>query len=834
MAEAPKPDPATTPTAASAPTILAGGPISPGAPLGMGAEVGGYRIESLLGEGGMGVVYLARQERPDRLVALKLLRSDLTVPRLLRRFEHEAEILGRLQHPGIAQIFEAGTFQSPAGPRPFFAMEYVRGSDVKAFASRAGLDTRARVELMVAICEAVQHAHQNGVIHRDLKPGNILVDTAGQPKILDFGVARLADPEQTAHSVVTEHGQLVGTIPYMSPEQVGEDTAAIDTRSDVYTLGVILHELLCGQLPHNFGRFSLPEMARVIREEPPERLSTVNPALGGDLENIVLKALEKDRERRYASAADLAADLGRVLRDEPVLARPASTWYQFRKFAKRRRALVAGASATLLALVVGVIGTSYGLLEARRQRDEALAAGARETTQREIAEAVNQFLNTDLLGAVEPAASDVAGRGKDVSMRAVLDEASRRIDAAGAVGGRFVDKPTVEAAIRVQLTNTYAKLGEMDAARVHAERALALRQQHLGPTDQSTLEAAGNLAVVFEQLGRFEEAEVLNRRNVEAFERVRGKDHPETITARNNLGSSLQSMGRLAEAEPVYRACVESAERAFGAEHPETLFYKCNLGGLLSDLGRERDAEPLLRASMDGFRKARGPDDPETIWAMGRLANTLTSLDQADEAGKLYQAALEARRKVLGPGHPETLITLNNYGWWLHQQGRFEESAAVHREGAQRRTAILGPEHPTTLASLNNLGSAMQQLGKLDEAEAIFRDILTRRMAVLGPTHPDTLSTINNLGSLCSARARTDEAAALFRRAFDGYRQTLGDDHTITATLKMNLAAALLMLNQREEAASLVREALATRRKLLPPGHADIAKAQELLRESGG
>src|SRR5262245_50444136 len=315
--------------------------------------IGRYRILGLIGEGGMGSVYEAEQEHPRRTVALKIIKLGMTSPELLRRFEQESQALGRLQHPGIAQIFEAGTVDTGFGPQPYFAMELIRGRSLWDYAESHHLNTNRRLEIMVKICDAVHHAHQRGLIHRDLKPGNILVDETGQPKILDFGVARVTDSDARA-TLETDLGQLVGTLAYMSPEQTLADPLDIDTRSDVYSLGVILYELLAGHLPYNIGK-NLHEAIRVVREEDPAQLGAANRAFRGDIETIVAKALEKDRTRRYASSAELAADIQRYLNNEPIVARRPSATYQFQKFARRNRALVAGVAAVVLVLVAGVI-----------------------------------------------------------------------------------------------------------------------------------------------------------------------------------------------------------------------------------------------------------------------------------------------------------------------------------------------------------------------------------------------------------------------------------------------------------------------------------------------
>ncbi|MEO5762624.1 MAG: serine/threonine-protein kinase, partial [Vicinamibacteria bacterium] len=347
-------------------------PLDSGVPVrSIPERFGRYRILRAIGRGGMGAVFEARQEQPDRSVALKVISADYLSESLLRRFEHETQVLGKLQHPGIAQIYEAGTIYDEHGRAvPFFAMEYIRGTELLRYATDHSLGTRARLELMAGICDAVGHAHQKGVIHRDLKPSNILVDEKGQPKILDFGVARATDSD--VHTTqLTDMGQLIGTLPYMSPEQAGGEREDLDTRSDVYALGVITYELLAGRRPYDVDRRMVHEAVRVIREEEPTPLSGVNRELRGDVETIVAKSLEKEKTRRYQTAEAFAADIRHYLKDEPIAARPASSWYQAQKFAKRNKVLVSVLSTAFLLLAMGFLTTAWQAKQARAQRDKA-------------------------------------------------------------------------------------------------------------------------------------------------------------------------------------------------------------------------------------------------------------------------------------------------------------------------------------------------------------------------------------------------------------------------------------------------------------------------------
>src|SRR5262245_54871449 len=482
-------------------------------------KIGGYTITRLIGEGGMGAVYEAEQEQPRRTVALKVIKPGMASPELLRRFAQESQALARLQHPGIAQIYEAGTADAGYGPQPYFAMEYIQGEGLRDYAESHHLSTRQRLEIVVKVCDAVHHAHQRSLIHRDLKPGNILVDAHGQPKILDFGVARVTDSDAQA-TMQTDVGQLVGTLAYMSPEQVLADPLELDTRSDVYALGVILYELLAGRLPYEISK-KLHEVLHTIREEDPSKLSSINRTFRGDIETIVAKALEKDKARRYSSAAELAADITRYLKDEPIVARPPSTSYQLQKFARRHKALVFGLAAVFLAMAGGGTAATWQWLRARaaekqaraaetqalsdrdraaaaeriatiardkalaaegiavaaegqakEQRDKAVAEKERADTESATAKAVTGFLQKNLFEQVTGGAQ--RGATPDLSVSGALDRAAARID------GEFAKQPLVEAGVREATARAYMSLALYGKAEPQLERALALRRTAQG------------------------------------------------------------------------------------------------------------------------------------------------------------------------------------------------------------------------------------------------------------------------------------------------------------------------------------------------------------------
>ena len=472
--------------------------------------IGRYKVIRLLGEGGMATVYEAEQDQPRRVVALKVIKFGLANSDAVWRFQHECQALGRLQHPGIAQIYEARTAETSFGPQPYLAMELIRGLTLDRYAKTTRINLRQKLALLVRVCEAVQHAHQRGLIHRDLKPSNIVVDETGQPKVLDFGVARLAD-EDAPSTGRTEYGRVVGTLSYMSPEQVLGDPLEVDTRSDVYSLGVILYELLAGRMPYEVSRRRVAESARVIREKEPAPLRLINRDCRGDIEIIVAKALEKDKTRRYSSAAEMASDIQRYLSEEPITARAPSASYQVLKFARRHRGLVAGTAAVFVALLAGVAASTFQAIRANRagqaalvERDRAVQAELLATRERNrsaaaeaqavrernravvekqradqeaaTSKAISTFLQNDLLA--QAGASTQAGtRAKPdphLEVRTALDRAAARIS------GKFDQQPLVEASLRQTIGFTYQDLGLFGEAELQQQRALAIRKRILG------------------------------------------------------------------------------------------------------------------------------------------------------------------------------------------------------------------------------------------------------------------------------------------------------------------------------------------------------------------
>ena len=740
-------------------------------------RIGHYRIIRILGEGGMGTVYEAEQEHPRRTVALKVIKPGWASAELLRRFEQESRALGRLQHPGIAQIYEAATADGGFGPQPYFAMEFIRGDSLHAHVASHHLDTRQRLELMVKVCDAVQHAHQRGIIHRDLKPSNILVDESGQPKILDFGVARVTDSDAQA-TRQTDVGQLVGTLAYMSPEQVLADPLELDLRSDVYALGIILYELLAGRLPYDLGG-QMHEMTRAILEEDPRRLSSISRLYRGDIETIAAKALEKEKARRYTSAAELASDIGRYLRDEPISARPASAIYQLQKFARRHRALVSGIAAVFVVLVAGIIASTWQASRAGRAEQAARAEAA-------TVQAVNDFLLKDLLS--QAGATTQAQRAikpdPDLKVRTALDRAAMRIE------GRFATQPVVEASIHFTIGNAYRELGLLPESERHLRRAADLRRRVLGEEHPDTLSGDNNLGQLYREQGKYAEAEKVLTKVLETRQRVLGEEHPRTLITMANVGLVLHEQGKYDQAEPILTRVLETEKRVRGEEDPETLISMHNLAKLYGDLGKLAQAETLLITASEIGRRTLGEEHPHVMGSLNNLAGVYYLQGKYAEAEPVWTTLLGIKKRVLGDEHPETLTGMNNLAALYRQLGKHVEAEGLLTRVVEVQHRVLGDEHPNQLASMSSLGQLYQRQGKVAEADALYTKSLEGQRRVNGPTHLNTLNTMRLLGGLCREEGNYRRAEALLREALGGFKK-IRPDYWARFEIESTLGASL-------------------------------------------
>ena len=733
-----------------------------------GTRIGAYRVIREIGRGGMGVVYEAEQQQPRRPVALKVILGGTHVDaEAVRLFRREVESLARLKHPAIAAIYESGV--TGAGQH-FFAMELVQGVSLSAHLDAEGPPTareatRRRLALFLKIGAGVAYAHQRGVIHRDLKPSNLFVvppvGAGGDPasggvaapaddtpdvKILDFGLARLTDPETGANAAtaLTEVGKIMGTVPYMSPEQVRGRRDEIDVRTDVYSLGVVLYRMLTGRLPYDVERASLPEAARVICETPPRPLATAvdgRATRDRDLEIIVLKALEKDPARRYATVAALDEDIARFLAGQPILARPASALYQMGLLVRRHKAGFAAAAALLVGLVATAVTMS---VQARRIAAERDRANREATTAR----AVSDFL-TGLFKVSDPGEA----RGSVITAREILDQGAARIER------ELAGQPEVQGGLMLTLGKVYASLGLYDTSIPLLEKAVAMRRASHGTGSDDTLEAIYQLGFQYTLRGRAEEGETLHREVLEARTRLFGPDDERTLTAAYGLAGDHRYQGRYPEEEALRRDIIARQARTLGAEAQATLTNQRELAGTLWRARRQEEAEALIKPVLQSFRRTLGDDHPETLKTMHMLANVEYRLRKFPEAEALFREAIERGRPVFGDDHPETASTLNDFATMYDLQGRYAEAEPLYRDAYARHQRVLGPDHLRTLQAQTNLANMASVQGRYAEADRLLRDALEREIRQFGTGHSETVNTMYNLACLSSKRG--DRRAAL-------------------------------------------------------------------------
>lgn len=775
--------------------------------------LGPYQITDVLGAGGMGVVYRAQQQTPKRTVALKAVRPGLISAKTLQRFSHEADILARLQHPGIAQIFEAGAESVENAPeltQPYFAMELVEGESLTDYAKAKGLSIRQRTALLADVSDAVHHAHIKGVIHRDLKPSNILVDQAGKPKVLDFGVARLTDPDAQVLTTQTDASRLIGTLAYMSPEQVSGGDFAVDTRCDVYALGVIGYELLTGKLPCDLRGRSIAEAARLIHETTPAPLGRHNPALRGDLETIIHKALEKNPDQRYPSAGELGADLRRYLADEPIVARPPTLGYQLRKFARRRRAGVAAGVAVCVALILGVAGIIRGSLVAGAQRDEA-------QRQFRIAQAVNDFLNYDLLALADP----MAQPGHEITVKEALDRASE------SVATRFPEDDEVRAAIEFTLGRTYVALGEYVAAAPHLDEARRIRDLICEPDDPLVLEVRTVQAKLLQKMGQLDEADRLAEETLELYRRTLGDEHRDTLTAADALGMILIERGAFSQAESIYKEAIAILDRT-APEDELAIALRGNLADTYKWQGRLDLAEPLNEELVALARQSWGSDHPQTAMVINNLATLYLRQGRFEEARPLLEEAIDIAQPVLGDTHPEVLAMMGNLGTTLMNLSEYDAAAELLEVVYRRTSDTLGERNMDTVMTGQTLGAVYRYLHRYDEALALFNKTLESASAILGEKHPQTLYARSYIGLTLMDLEEFESAEATMRETLALYREALGETHPNTLHMHNDLARLLIRMDRSAEAESIYDDILA-----IPLGDAPHAAIMRSIFQTG-
>jgi len=633
--------------------------------------IAGYKILRQIGEGGMGAVYEAEQPNPRRRVALKVLRRGIASRRAMRRLEHEAQVLGRLRHPHIARVLEAGTFDDHGAERPFFAMELIEGPTLQVHA--ATLDLRAKLALLRDVCSAVHHAHQNGVIHRDLKPGNILVDALEGPKVLDFGVALCADARARSDSLRTLEGQLVGTLAYMAPEQLEADGVGVDVRTDVWALGVIAYELLAGRLPHDVARLPVTEVVRRISEDEPPRLGTLAGGCRGDIETVVHRALERDRARRYQSALELAQDIDRVLTHQPILARPPSALYQLRKLARRHRALASAAFAVFLALLVGLSTTTWQWLAAR-------AAERTARLEAEKAKRVSMFWAK----VVDPAEGLA---GQDTTVRAVLERAASELEAEQ-------HEPLVAAELSFQLGNALRSVGALERAEGLHRRCLELRRSVLAPADEAIGEALNAVAMTVQDRGQAAGAASLYQESLDLFRTALGAQHPKVGRAWYQLGTIAQAdAARADEAARCFEAAVACwrAVLALPATSPADARDTggwlgnalANLAVLASRRGDRDRSFTLSGEALAAYADAGKAEHPYAAIVESNYARALEQRGEFAEAERRFVASVATLRRAVGDDHPWTKPAVEAAARFFEARGQPDRAAAIRQPAAR-------------------------------------------------------------------------------------------------------------------------------------------------------
>jgi serine/threonine protein kinase/lipopolysaccharide biosynthesis regulator YciM len=766
--------PGTGPGSAGGPSGSAGDTTVLSNPANLPQRIGRYEIKRLIGAGGMGAVYEAIQDQPRRTVALKVMRSAVASPAALRRFEYESQLLAKLRHPAIAQVYDAGTHQDALTMQsvPYFAMEYVPGArSLTSYAEDQKLSLRQRLLLFTTVCDAVLHGHQRGVIHRDLKPANILVDQQGGVKIIDFGVARSAEGEGGAGgAVMTQHtsvGQLVGTLQYMAPEQCGADTTDIDSRADVYALGVTLYELLTGKLPYELSGRSLVEAVRIVREAPPVAPSSRAPELKGDVETIILKSLEKDPDRRYDSASALAADVQRFLDNEPILARRISMWGKSVRWVKRNRAVATvGGTGVLVLSVTSVVLVSKILVESHRATQNLAVANE------------NLSLITGVFRSMRP--DDLKSGSVDVAT--VFDRAAERLNTNPPAHAE------TEASFRELLAEGYRNAGKFTQAIEQQKRVVAIRDS-LGPrSDAEMAKTLHELGAALYFNGQVSEAEEVYTRALEMRKSLYGPKHADVAMSMTHLAAVRLRQGRLADAESLYKEVLEMRREILPAGSPELAQSVNNLAKAVLLRGDAQAAEGLFRQALSMITASKGDNDLETAFARHNLAGCLLENNNPAEAASDYTRALNIRSSKYSATHP--LVSASRLGL-----ARATFLGAVNTARLLADTPTRKPEADAAIAEAKTA---------LNDAKAALATMENTMPA----DHPDVASASIVLGRMHLDLNEPEAAEPYLRRAQSIYKDPARAAMWELSESRLYLGKCLAMLRRDEEAESMLRQSV--------------------------
>lgn len=774
-----------------------------------GQRVGRYTLEKLLAEGAMGAVYLARQASPSRQVAIKILRTSLPLLDSVQRFKREAAALGRLSHPNIAQIYESGVHQIANQPgTPYLAMELVDGEPLNRYAVNNRLSREDRIRLMIKVARAVHAAHQQAVIHRDLKPANVLVQGDGEPKVLDFGIARLVDAEDAHATWQTTLGVLVGTPGYMSPEQATGNADLVDVRSDVWSLGVLLYELLAERLPLEVKGRPIPEILRTLESTDPPPLGRIDPSLRGDLETIAATALAKDKSHRYASAEALANDLQNVLQYEPISARPPSPWYRARKLIRRNRLAVGLASLLVVTLVAATAVSTTAFVSERRQRDRA--------------EAVNAFLN-DIIGRADPNTG-----GKDLTVRQVMAQAE------ALAGTDFAGQPLVEAELRRTIGWTYHQLSDFPAAERNLARSVELFARTLGEDDLQTLRSASHRVSTLRMLDRYDDALALAEQSLASSAASLGRDHALSLELEIARASIYTDRAEGSRAAKAYEELIPRLRRVLGDGHEQVLLAENNFGYLLMSTANYAAAEPVLEGVLRRAAAAKGADNPELFPVRSNLLTTKTGLGKLDECEAEYRSLSADARRVLGEQHRRSIAIDSEFSQLLNLLGKFDESIELQKSVVERSRQAEGADHLSTIKWEMFLTQRLLGAARFAEAEATAREVHARARRVLGEEFLTTLLLEELLARSISGQRRFAEAEPIFRSVIPRTRQMVGDMNNWHANARLSFAKCLNGTGKHDEAlqnlleAQRVSEALKSA-SIIPAVRREVAQTHILM-----
>jgi serine/threonine protein kinase/Flp pilus assembly protein TadD len=787
----------------------------------LGTWVGQYKLAGFLGEGGMAYVYLAEQEYPiQRKVALKLIKPGMDSTLAVARFQAERQALALLDHLNIAHIYDAGTTDSG---QPYFAMEYVEGLTITEHCDRHRLTIEERLKLFLQICHAVHHAHQKGIIHRDIKPSNILIscqDNQAVPKIIDFGVAKIISLPLTERILFTEQGQLFGTPEYMSPEQADMASEDIDTRSDIYSLGVLLYVLLTGVLPFDSKTLrggGVEHIRQIIREADPKTPSTRLSSLGEEaklvaqnrqievadlakylhkeLEWIPLKAMRKERSERYRSVAELADDVENYLNGAPLIAGPESTTYLIKKFVKRKRALVIGISAILVVLMAGIIVSMVFAFGQARARAEA--------------QAVSDFLKYSVLESLDPYKVE----DRQISVRSILDAVSKDLE------GKFQRTPMVEAEIRHTIGFAYWSLGLYEQHELHLGRAVDICRAQLGEKHATTLLWVKELGWGYYNRSRFKDAEKLFSEAVEGMRRVLGEEHKELPHAMASLGCVYIMQGRFNEAEKLLLKAYEIERNKLREENGHLVYLIMMLGCGYTIESRYNEAERLFKKGLEISRSELGEQNWHVLHLMHNYGELYLDLGLYKEAEDMLLETVARRSRSCGQQHPDTIHAMAMLGQLYHYQGRYEEAELLLLEALETSRESASDEYMCTLGAMYRLAELYLTQERVDEAEPLLLKVSDILCRILGEESWLTLKVRSTLAQVYRMQDRHNQAEPLYLKTLKAQRRVLGDEHPLTLVTVNGLAVLRMQQGHFEDANDLFHEALRGRQNKLGNEH---------------